>query len=71
MADINSNHHFEVLVDGSIAFTEKCRNSWGGFLNLMDRVAGRLGVERLRSEDGGETWLADGHRVEFVEVHAL
>lgn len=66
----NQTRHFEVQVDGEFVGVEKCRDTLGGWSNLMDRVAAQLEVDRLRSSDRGETWTAGDRQVRFVEVSA-
>ena len=71
----NATLHHEVvdLSTSEVLFTEKCRNSMGGFRNMMDRMEGRLGG-RLRCEDASAeelVWVCNERRFALREVNVL
>ena len=69
-AHSNNTSHFLVTTSTGETFGEKCRDSLGGFDNMMKRVATRLGADRLRPLNGGDTWTANGTTVTFDEMSA-
>lgn len=68
----NRNHtlHFRLTFDDGEVIQEKCRNSFGGWVNLVKRVEARFGG-RMRSETkGADTgrWVVGGQLVEGWEL---
>lgn len=75
LARNNTTVHFEVTIEGRFVFAEKCRDSIGGFANLMSRLEAVFGA-RLRSTDLGLTWTVSagklaGKAVTISEVNKL
>lgn len=57
----NATRHYVFKFSNGEVITEKCRNSFGGFDNLVTRLAKTLGVSRLdvRFNDGESGTVGD------------
>lgn len=68
----NNTKHVEVRFTDGEVFTEKHRDSWGGWLNMLRRVEARVGGEARSREVGGDVvFAANGREFTFVEVMKL
>lgn len=68
-------HHAILDADtGETLFTEKCRDTLGGFHNMTGRIAARLGGDRMRPVDPFATdlvWTVGEHRIRTMQVQKL
>lgn len=65
----DSRHYVLTLSDGT-TFSDKCRNTWGGYCNMIRRIEKGLG-SRIRITGEGETGeVADGRTFTIAEFSA-
>lgn len=68
-------HHAIIDADtGETLFTEKCRDTLGGFHNMSRRIAARLGGDRMRPVDpfaDDLVWTVGEHRFRTMKVQKL
>lgn len=59
----NTTEHYEITFDNGDSYVDKCRASIGGFQNLLERAAARVGAESVSSlgDPDGRHWRAGDH----------
>jgi hypothetical protein len=61
----NAFNHYTITLDDGTTWNDKCRNSMGGYVNLIKRIAERLSPQsiiRITAADGSTN-------ADFVDEH--
>lgn len=67
----NSTRHYQVELSTGEVYRDKCRNSFGGFDNFVERIAKHIGCKRYNlaaQNTEGTIWASQGITATITET---